>query len=292
MRSRLQVAMLVMLCWVISGVSMAAEQSDLIEQFERGCINWSDGIFQSSGVGVPPVKSEEKDSEERQKALNHARTHALKNMLEIILGARVNSLKSVGDIASKSDIVMAKVESLAKGAKAIKQEYLSDGTVEVTMQMSMYGGFAQFILPEEIKQIEPIKTVSNKNNASAEASQDSGLKTEAEVFTGLIVDARGIQFAPAMAPVIMDEKSREVYGSAFVSREFAVQQGMSGYSRNIQAANQNKRVAGNPLTVKGLRTAENMPSTIIISNADASKIKRASEHLSFLKKCRVMMVVD
>jgi hypothetical protein len=83
-----------------------------------------------------------------------------------------------------------------------------------------------------------------------------------------------------------------VYGAAFVSREFAVQQGMSGYSRSVQAASQDKRVAGNPLTVKGLRTAENMQSTIVISDADAAKIKSASEHLSFLKKCRVIIVVD
>ena len=75
-----------------------------------------------------------------------------------------------------------------------------------------------------------------------------------------------------MEPFIVDEKAREVYGSAFVSREFAVQQGMSGYVRNIEAINRHPRVAGKPLAVKGLGTVENRPSTIIISNADDQQI--------------------
>ena len=107
-----------------------------------------------------------------------------------------------------------------------------------------------------------------------------------------MVDARGSRFSPALAPVIVDEKAREVYGSAFVSREFAVQQGMAGYSRNLRAAYQDARVADNPLTVKGLGTAANSTSTIIISDADAWRIKSASEHISLLKTCRVMIVVD
>jgi hypothetical protein len=213
-------------------------------------------------------------------------------MRDIVLETRVDSSSLVGGIVSTNDIMMAKVESLVKSAKAVKQEYLSDGTVKVIMQMPMYGGFAQLVLPEEIKQIESIKTVSSENDTSETVLQESRADIEAETYTGIVVDARGIQFSPAMAPVIVDEKTREVYGSAFVSREFAVQQGMAGYSRDIQTAGQDSRVSGNPLMVKGLGTLENSPSTIIISNADASKIKSASEHISFLKKCRVMIVAD
>ncbi|NQT10001.1 MAG: hypothetical protein HQ573_02380, partial [Desulfobacteraceae bacterium] len=46
------------------------------------------------------------------------------------------------------------------------------------------------------------------------------------------------------------------------------------------------------LTVKGLRTEGHGRSDIVISNADASRLRSASEHLTFLKKCRVMVVVD
>ena len=278
--------------WILCGQGLAADKADVVKTVAQGQINWSAGLLISSGVAAPPAKKEAKDPQVLEEARTQARALALQHMRDLVLNTRVDSLNLVGSIASRNDIMMAKVESLVKSAKAVRQEYLSDGTVEVVMQMPLYGGFSQLVLPEEIKQIETIKTVSNGNGKPENVLQESRADIEAETYTGIVVDARGIQFSPAMAPVIVDEKTREVYGSAFVSREFAVQQGMSGYSRDMQAAGRDDRVSGNPLMVKGLGTVENSPSTIIISNADASKIKSASEHISFLKKCRVMIVAD
>jgi hypothetical protein len=277
---------------ILAGQGRAADKTDVVQFFDHGHINWSTGLLISSGVAAPPAKKEAKTPQAFEEALAQAKVLALQHMRDIVLKTRIDSPELVGSIVAANDIMMAKVESLLKSAKAVRQEYLSDGTVEVFMQMPMYGGFSQLVLPEEIKQIEPIKTVSNGNGNSENVLQESRTDIEEETYTGIVVDARGIQFSPAMAPVIVDEKSREVYGSAFVSREFAVQQGMTGYSRDVQTAGQNPRVSGNPLMVKGLGTVENSPSTIIISNADASKIKSASEHISFLKKCRVMIVAD
>jgi len=41
-----------------------------------------------------------------------------------------------------------------------------------------------------------------------------------------------------------------------------------------------------------LRTVGAGRSSIIISNADAQMIKSVAENLAFLKKCRVMVVLD
>ena len=112
------------------------------------------------------------------------------------------------------------------------------------------------------------------------------------VLTGLVVDARGLGVRPAMAPKILDETGQEVYGSAFVSREFAVQQGMSGYAKGLTSAKQNQRVTANPLVVKGLRVEGPGQCNIVISNADAVRLRNSSADLSFLEKCRVMIVVD
>jgi hypothetical protein len=108
----------------------------------------------------------------------------------------------------------------------------------------------------------------------------------------LVIDTRGLKIKPVMVPKILDEDAREVYGSAFVSREYAVQQGMSGYSKDLSAAQSDQRVADHPLTVKGLRTAGVEHSDIVISNTDAHRLRSASENLSFMRKCRVIIVVE
>jgi hypothetical protein len=113
-----------------------------------------------------------------------------------------------------------------------------------------------------------------------------------EVYTGLVVDARGIQARPAMSPRILDEDGKEVYGAMNVDREYAVQQGMSGYARDLTAAQSNPRVTNNPASVKGLKTAGPGRSDIVIATADADRIRAASDNLTFMKKCRVMIVLD
>jgi hypothetical protein len=107
----------------------------------------------------------------------------------------------------------------------------------------------------------------------------------------LIVDARGLGLQPSLAPCIYDENGRQVYGPAFISREFAVTHGVCGYAGSIEQAQADKRVVYHPLMVKGLRITEDA-TDVIISNMDASKIRGKSENLALLKACRVIVVLD
>ena len=221
-------------------------------------------------------------------AMRAAKLDAMRNILEVINGVRIDGTTIVRDYAVESDIIRSKVEGMVQGAEVVKQEYLSDGTIEITMAMSLRGGFSQLVLPDEIKPLESVKPMTPMMPAQPETP----MGPSSAVYTGLIVDARGLSARPAMSPKIIDENGQEVYGSAFVSREYAVQQGMSGYAKDITAAMSNQRVTDNPITVKGLRTEGPGRSDIVISNADASTLRSASENLSFMKKCRVMIVVD
>jgi hypothetical protein len=67
---------------------------------------------------------------------------------------------------------------------------------------------------------------------------------------------------------------------------------MSGYARDLTAAQSNERVTNSPITVKGLRTGGAGKADIVISNTDARQIRASAENASFMKKCRVMIVLD
>ncbi len=282
---------------VLPAYGFCDEWQEVIERMENGSINWTKGIIQSTGIGAPPEKHYGKP-QARPMALRAAKLDAMRNLLEVTQGVAIDSSTLVKNFALTNDVIMAKVSGMVKGAQVVKQEYLSDGTVEVTMQMSLHGGFAQLVLPQEIKQVESIKPVPAKTIAPAAPSVEPSKPSPAvpsktsEIYTGLVINAKGLSARPAMSPKIIDENGQEVYGSAFVSREYAVQQGMSGYAKDMTAAQSNPRVTNNPLTVKGLKTEGPGKADIVISNADASKLKSASEHLTFMKKCRVMIVVD
>ncbi|MBU1163676.1 MAG: LPP20 family lipoprotein [Proteobacteria bacterium] len=282
---------------ILPAYGFCEEWQEVIERMENGSINWTKGIIQASGIGAPPEEYYGK-AQARPMALRAAQIDAMRNLLEVTQGVAISSSTLVKNFAVTNDVILAKVSGMVKGARIAKQEYLSDGTVEVTLQMSLHGGFAQLVLPIEIMLVEPIKPVPSKTITPEAPSVEPSEPYPAvpsktsEIYTGLVVNAMGLNARPAMSPKIIDENGQEVYGSAFVSREYAVQQGMSGYAKDITAAHSNPRVANNPLTVKGLKTEGPGNADIVISNADASKLRSASEHLSFMKKCRVMIIVD
>ena len=301
--SILSMALAVLL--ILPAYGFCNERQELIEHIGNGSINWTKGIIQAKGVGAPPEEYYSKPKA-RPMALIAAQRDAIRNLLEVTQGVRIDSNTLVKNFTVTDDVIMARVSGMVKEAQIVKQEYMSDGTVEVTMQMSLHGGFAQLVLPQEIKQVESIKPVPTQTitpaapSLSVEPSKPSPAvpsktaekPTSEIIYTGLVVNAMGLNARPVMSPKIIDENGQEVYGSAFVSREYAVQQGMSGYAKDITAAQSNPRVTNNPLTVKGLKTEGPGNADIVISNADASKLRSASEHLSFMKKCRVIIVVD
>jgi hypothetical protein len=287
MKNQVIVVFALVFLLAIPAIGNGQEGQDFIEQTMKGSINWSEGIVQAVGIGAPSEKHYGKPSA-RPMAMRAAKLDAMRNILEVINGVRIDGTTIVRDYAVESDIIRSKVEGMVQGAEVVKQEYLSDGTIEITMAMSLRGGFSQLVLPDEIKPLESVKPMTPMMPVQPETP----MGPSSAVYTGLIVDARGLSARPAMSPKIIDENGQEVYGSAFVSREYAVQQGMSGYAKDITAAMSNQRVTDNPITVKGLRTEGPGRSDIVISNADASTLRSASENLSFMKKCRVMIVVD
>ena len=274
-----------------AGAPAAANQ--LVEKVgNNGSVNWTEGYAEAVGIGAPPQRYIG-TPQARPNALRAAKLDAYRNLLEVINGVRVDSSTTVKDFAVESDIINTQVQGIVKGAQAMEPEYLSDGTVEVTVRMPLSGNFASVIIPKLLeKRLAPTPAPVAPAALAAPAAAPAAPAAPPEVFTGLVVDARGIQARPAMSPRIIDEKGVEVYGSMNVEREYAVQQGMSGYARDLTAAQSNARGTNSPVSVKGIKTEGAGRSDIVIANADAEKIRASADNMSFLKKCRVMIVLD
>jgi hypothetical protein len=291
MNRRLIVALIILILTVAAGHGYGADLRALIEIKENGAIDWTNGIVEARGIGVPPSYTyNSKPQTNQQKTLAQATIKAQHNLLETIVNLRINAESRVIDVVEAYPYVMAQLRGMVQKAPEIEKlrQYQYDGSVEVWSRMELNGGFAQLILPLEIMQIESIKQIlSPENNRSHQSRPRSS-----EIFSGMVVDARGMQAVPVMAPKILDENLEEVFGPAFVSREFAVQHGVARYTTDIGQAKFDTRVFGNPLVVKALKVLWPGRCDFIISNADAAKLKSASEHLKFLKECRVIIVLD
>jgi hypothetical protein len=293
MKSRfISIAVIAGVLFLFAGVGFCQEKvsmNDWVEKVGQGSVNWSAGYIEAVGIGAPSDKSIGK-ANARPMAMRAAKVDAYRNLLEITKGVQVDSATSVKDFTVESDVINTQVNGLVKGAVVVDQQYMSDGTVEVTLRIYLYGkgNLAKIIMPSAIAN-PPAPPAPSEPAAPAPAAPAPPVPI---AYTGMVVDARGIQARPAMSPRVFDEDGKEVYGSANVDREYAVQQGMSGYARDLTAAQSNQRVTASPITVKALRTNGPGKSDLIISNADAQQIRASAENMTFMKKCRVMVVLD
>ncbi|PKN17284.1 MAG: hypothetical protein CVU71_17290 [Deltaproteobacteria bacterium HGW-Deltaproteobacteria-6] len=252
---------------------------------DKGLVNYEDGYIESVGTGAPPEQYYGKP-QARPMALRAAQVDALRNLLETVQGVQIDSKTTVKDFAVESDVINTAISGMVKGAQIVKKEYLSDGTVEVTVRMPL-SGVAKAVLPQAIADD---KKQDMKEHKPVPFSKKSAPRDE--VYTGLVIDGRGLQARPAMSPKVFDENGAEVYGTLIVKKDYAIQQGICGYARDLTAAQSNARVTSSPLTVKAIRVQGAGMSEFVISNEDAKNIRSAKDNLTFLQKCRVMVVLD
>ena len=268
---------------------LGVESQGFLEKKETGVIDWSKGTVTAWGISTPIKKDAGMAKTDNSKILSEAKNRARHKLLETVKSIQIDADQNVGDVADRNKTVMAQIQDMVYHAVEIEKlrKYVSDGSVEIHLQLNLHGGFTQLILPHQIRQIEMIKQLNPQEGASNLKSNTSTMS-----YTGLLVDARNIEAIPALVPKLLDENLTEVFGPAFVSREFVVQHGMAAYYDDIESAKTDRRIANQPLVVKALRTDWPRRCNIVISNGDASKLKSASDHLLFLKESRVVILLS
>ena len=275
-----------------TGTSGSGSPEAITERFESGRIDWSAGKIITAGMKPPQDKDTDPEAI-RQKALAMARVAAQQRLLDTVKQVRIDAVTRVEAVVGRDPVIAAELEEMVRNQAEARSEYLSDGTVTVHLSLPLHGAFSQLLLPPELKQIEavlPVDTVAPVDDGSSGAPRTPSAADD--IYSGMVVDAHGLRFKPAMMPAIVDEDGHELFGAVTASREYAVQYGMSGFSVDLDAALIDPRIGSRPLLVKALRVNGAKVSELAISNSDAATLRSAPEHLTFLKQCRVIIVMD
>jgi hypothetical protein len=244
-----------------------------------GSVDWTTGVITAVGIGAPPAQTANA-AQARAMAERAAQVVAYRNLLEAVKGVRVDAATTVENVLTTSDALSTEVSGIIQGATLMDKKYLSDGSVEVRVGMKLTGALADTLLPKT-----PLTPPTGLAGALTPVSPG-------QLYTGLIVDARDLGVKPAMAPKILNEDGREVYGPAWTSREYAVREGMAAYLKDPLQARTDPRVTDKPLMVKALKVAGDSRVDLVITNADAAMLQGASENMSMLQKCRVIILAD
>jgi hypothetical protein len=323
--------------------------SDAVETVGQGMINWTSGEVYATGIGAPPAYAVN-PGQARAMAERAAQVVAYRNLLEIVKGVRVDSETVVENFMTKSDIIRTRIDGIIRGAMPVKKQYMSDGSVEVTVVMRMKGDFLNAVVPETFgsstlpppplrpapslqtpapskpapvqpapakspepsrvepakpapvppqpeKKPEPPKTTQpqqpqpeRKPEPPVAVPDQSTVQFKGGKATGVVIDGRGLGLKPALLPKIVDPQGQEIYVGQVVPRTNAVEQGVAGYAKDVNAAANNFRVTDNPAVIRGVRASGAARTDVMLSQADSQMLRDLGKKGDFLQFCRVIIV--
>jgi hypothetical protein len=237
-------------------------------------IDWQRKVVKCTGSGAANLRDAGGNpAVARIGAEKAAKLDALRNCMEALKGVQLQSGQTVGGALQSDAALSGRVEGLVRGFKVVgSPRYFSDGGVEMDVEVPLEGALSDTLLPrpEAKPQSKPASTVPAPG-------------------TSLVVDARGQKLVPALAPRILDEEGKEIYGPAALGKAGRKAGGAAAYAKDLEAARANlkDRIGDRPYVVKAVRA---QGADLVISSADAASL--AGKDLAFLAQAKVVILAD
>lgn len=110
-------------------------------------------------------------------------------------------------------------------------------------------------------------------------------------WTGLIVDARGLGLRSSVNPTIVDTNQRQIYPDPrnVPPLDYIQEYGMADF---VKMEEQSKRAGDNPVYVRPVAIKGTGKDTVVIRVEDAERILEAEKQSGFLRRWRVVFLVD
>ncbi|NNL42044.1 MAG: hypothetical protein HKO79_06080 [Desulfobacterales bacterium] len=228
-------------------------------------IDWERKIVIAKGTGRINFSRKMDNSVRMRMMEKAAEVDAERKLLELILSINVDGNKVLKQTLNKPN----RVEGVVKNAVRCSAKYFKDGTAEVVLAA-------------------PFDGVASER-AVALKDEHSGMTALESHESGLIIDASGLGFRPALAPKLLDSKGRELYGLNTVSTSYVRQYGVVGYRSSLDEAKADQRVGDDPIIVHADRIAEN-DSHLVLAAKDANKIGQINHMTGPLAQGRVIII--
>jgi hypothetical protein len=139
-----------------------------------------------------------------------------------------------------------------------------------------------------------LETAANKEmetgeKAGTDTPKEPGMEISKEVnitYTGLLIDARALGLKPVLAPAILNEQEKKLYGVGVIPKDVKGGAIVDYLSGTVDRVKKYKKVGPSPLLIKGIKSVNK--SDIMISNEDTKKLVPIME---LLEKQKVAVLI-
>jgi len=211
-------------------------------------------------------------SEARNISYERSKENALINAMNSITAIQVDSEKKIADLIKADPVVRRNIyEIIEKNSiyKDTTSNYLTS-----SCKFELNTGY----LTEAINYQFPKDNFPIQNNIEIST-----------LYSSIIIDVRGLNIKPMLIPAIVNENGLEIYNKNFINPEDAVKYNVVSYVYTEKDAIKHKKAGKNPLFCVALKNINGNP---VVSDSDVKKIFSHKKNIEYLKKCRVIFIID
>jgi hypothetical protein len=284
--------------WLTFTAEFCCPEGLIQEVEDSGVVDWQKLVIRCTGVGAPTPEADPR----RPSVIQSARSDALDKLLKTLRAVSLTSEATVGEIMDHDEALSSRVRESVKKFREVGTHYMSDGSVEIEVEHFLRGELMDLLLPvsgggKRITDGLLCPICGQPWPEGREVPPDLRLVWETgwkprETYTGLVIDARGLGLKPALAPQVLNERGKIVYSVAFAKRPSSKEVGIIAYERGLDRARDKERVGSNPLVIVGLRARGRNRTDVVIDDDHVAMLHSMPEHLQFMERCRVIVVLE
>jgi len=280
----------------------ASAWADLMQEVaDGGVIDWGRMVIKCTGTGGGENNSDSMATCDKDEVLASARRNALERIMTTLDAMVIASDETAADLIDDDDVLEQRIRSLAANFREKGLHYMTDGSVEIDVELTLRGELIDLLLPpsgngRRVPDGLLCPVCGQPWPKDADIPEELELLclqgNPSEPYTGLVIDARGTGMQPALAPVVVNESGNIIYGVQFARRPRAVLAGLLSYEQDVNLAAKMNRVSPRALLIEARRSRGSKGTELVIENEDAALLHCMPQHLKFLSECRVIIVLN
>jgi hypothetical protein len=252
---------------------------------------FTDGYVVMEGQGLPAAGSTSV-GQRRLTAQRAAEVVAYRNLAQFLDGVAVVGDTTTRDMQIRYDTVRTAVSAFIKGAQVIYKDYNDqEGAATVLIKVGMSGPASFSDTMYRRLMGDPAVAPAIATPARPAAPPPVVAPMPVVPYDGMIIDATGQSFRPALINRIFTVRGEVLYDPSRVAQKILVEKGCGEYTNSVDKAKSALQGRGvtNPLIVKAAGTAG--PTDLQVTDEDAGKIFSANQKTNFLAGARIAFVL-
>ena len=255
---------------VVSGSAAAqfwSTEVRVTETLSHGQVDWTDGRVLSRDSATSAVRRGAGVA-----AVQAATQAARQGLLRVFDQVRFDARQLLGQAVRQAEAPRQELEALVVHATVVETRYFPGGAVETAVQLPFAGQLTALFLP----------TVSS-------VTPDGESRTEA-VHTGVVIDARGLAIQPALFPRIRTSVAKPSTLRRASTEKRRYSRAMSPMPKPLIKPRPGG-IGEHPLVLRALRVAGETRVDLVLSDAEATRIRDYAATRRLVRQCRVLIVM-